>query len=197
MKQVNRILFGLLLILFFVGAIFFYYQWDMVKKAFVAAEKENVLLKEELTKTQVKLQQKDSELTSITKEKDDLQVKMSQLEGVLAQLKQDKKVLEEEKVRLNNEMASLKESLRLWEGNISDLKEVNLVLEKRTKGAQELRKRILDLKAKIQQEIDRFKLELGNRGYITKEGKPTLSQKREIELEKIIIKRPAKKSNVN
>ena len=118
---------------------------------------------------------------------EELKAKLNQTVALLEEANKQKDALQQENASMGEQLAALKEELRLWEGQINNLEEKNMVLERRSKGWKELKKRISDFKRKAQKEMDRIKMELGNQGYITKEGKTTFSRKNIVELEKIII----------
>jgi chromosome segregation ATPase len=120
-------------------------------------------------------------------EMEELKVKLNQTEAMLRDANEQKGTLQQENDNMVHQLAVLKEEVRLWEGQINSLEEEKMVLERREMGLKELKKRIRDFKVKAQKKIDRIKMELGNQGYITKQGKTTFNQKNIVELEKIII----------
>ncbi|MFA6282461.1 MAG: hypothetical protein WCY05_08200 [Candidatus Omnitrophota bacterium] len=126
---------------------------------------------------------------SIKFEIEELKAKLNQTERLLDEANKQKDALQQENASMGAQIAALKEELRLWEGQINNLSEKNMVIERRAQGWEELKTRIWNFKVKAQKGIDRIKMELGNRGYITKEGKTTFNHKNIVELEKIIITR--------
>jgi chromosome segregation ATPase len=126
-------------------------------------------------------------------EVESIKSKLVKVEELLHQAQKEKKFAQQEQERLSSELAGLKEELRLWEGKIKDLSERKLVLGRKAASSKELAQRIWDLKVKTQQEVDRQELEAGNCGYIVKEGKPTFTRDKVIELKKIIVSHPKQK----
>ncbi len=129
---------------------------------------------------------KNSE-AEIKSEIEEFKVKLNQTEVMLKEANEQKKILQQEKEEMSRQLEALKEESRLWSGEIKSLEEKSMVLERRAKGLKELQRRIKIFKRKAQQEMDRIKSELGNHGYITKQGKCTFNRKNIVELEKIII----------
>jgi chromosome segregation ATPase len=126
-------------------------------------------------------------------EMEELKAKLNQTEALLRDANEQKSTLQQENNNMSQQLAALKEELRLWEGQINNLEEKKMVLERRAKSLNELKIRIRNFKVKAQKEIDRIKMELGNQGYITKQGKTTFNHKNIVELEKIIITRSSVK----
>ncbi|MFA5008148.1 MAG: hypothetical protein WC546_02885 [Candidatus Omnitrophota bacterium] len=118
-----------------------------------------------------------------------IKAKLNEAEDLLKQAQQEKDSLKQENATLSNAVAGLKEELRLWEGKISSLDERKLVTQRRNQSVRELRKRIWDLKAKAQREIDIVKMQLGNQGFLSRGGKSTFSREKIVQLEKIVVTR--------
>lgn len=163
-----------------------------LKEVIQASEEQKIHVN--LGSLEEKLKNKEGTLAVVKKneatikfELEELKAKLNQTEALLSEANKQKETLQQENAVMGEQLAALKEELRLWEGQINNLEEKKMVLERRAKGWKELKKRISDFKVKAQKEIDRIKMELGNQGYITKQGKTTFSLKNIVELEKIII----------
>lgn len=166
-----------------------------LKRALSSAQSERVSV--DLGQLGDKLKDKKGTFVPVAYDKDTLmgelvqiKAKLAQTEDLLKQSQQEKESLREENAALNKTIAGLKEEVRLWEGKINSLDEKKLVLDKRNRSLKELRKRIWDLKVKAQREIDKIKMELGNRGFLAKGGKSTFSREKIIQLEKIVVIHP-------
>ena len=195
-KHENNKITLILLIAAILGIIgIIVYQTHIIRSL-----KETILMSEEqkvhvnLGPLEEKLNNKEGTLAVVKKseatiklEMEELKVKLNQTEAQLDEANKQKEALQQENVNINGQLAALKEELRLWQGQINNLEEKKMVLERRAKGWKELKKRISDFNLKAQKELDRIKMELGNQGYITKQGKTTFSHKNIVELEKIII----------
>jgi chromosome segregation ATPase len=168
------------------------YSYYQIRQDLVASEKEKELLKVELEQTQQKIEEQKVLLEQVTAEKDKFFAESEDLKGKLALLQENFDKAKIDNDRLVKEVGDLKEDLRLWNGDIKDLKEIKLVVNRRRRSVSQLRSRVWDIKEKIQQEIDRVEMEMGNQGYLVKDGKPT-PVPGSIELEKIIVTRPLQK----
>lgn len=173
---------------------------------------ESLKLKQELKSTKQELESTQQELESIRqklglynqalKEREDLQAELTELratlsstQDLLTQAKADKDILAKDAKKFGQELKFLQDQTRLLEGKIEGLDEIKLTLQTRIQSLRELRGRIRNFKreaflnkVKAQKEIDRIKLEKGNRGFVKKDGQSTLNAQRMIELEKIIIR---------
>ena len=201
--QVNVGVFALLVISLIGGTIFLFYERDSFNKirsfleqALKDSEDQRVKLKIAIGELQNQLKEKEEIITKVSEEKDkfraeveDLKLKLAKLQEFLDKSEVEKKLLQSKNAGLERDLVSLKEELRLWEGKITDQSEKKLVLERRVKSIQELRRRIIGLKVRARQEIDKIKLALGNQGYVIKEGKLTITKEKIVELEKVIVNR--------
>lgn len=208
--QINQLILITLIVFSIAGTICFLFQFlsfqktrSSLQQALSISEKERIKLKAELEQTKAKLLTQQDELYAQTsKEKEALNLELSELkltlkqtEELLKQAKNEKQVSKDEVKGINRALVALRENMRLLEGKINNPNETKLALETRLQGLRELRTRIKNFKreaflnkVRAQKEIDRIKLEKGNRGLVTKDGQLTLTAQRAIELEKIIIK---------
>jgi len=191
---------GILVVLGLIAALVYEgYSYYKVREALDTSEQEKQQLKIDLAETQQKFDEQQALLMQITNEKDQLLSEKSklladseELKGKLAKLQEDFDKAKLENERLAGEIGDLKEDLRLWNGDVKDLKEVKLVVERRRRSVHKLRSRVWDIKVQVQAEIDRVETEMGNQGYLVKNGKPT-PVPGAIELEKIVVTQPAAK----
>ncbi len=109
---------------------------------------------------------------------------------MLDNAQKENKSLRDNNSALNVNIKKLQEEVRLWEGKIKNLDEKKMVLKRKAQSMQELNKRVNDLKTKAQKEIDAVKMQLGNNGYLTKNGKTTFSREKAVQLEKIVVTHP-------
>lgn len=207
--QINRLILTILIFLSIIEAISLVVQYvefqrirASLEQRLVISEKEKLNLRTELGEARTKLLSQEEFYNQVFKEKEtlnlelnDLKLTLSQLEELLNQARNEKQVLEGQAKKTNRELVSLKQNARLLEGKINALDEVKLFLDTRLEVLKELQQRIRNFKReallnkiKAQAELDRVKLELGNRGFVTKSGKSTVNTQRAIELEKIVIK---------
>jgi chromosome segregation ATPase len=197
--QINALILFTLIALSIIEAIALVVQYIDFQQRLAVSEKEKINLKTELEELRTKLLSQE-ELYNKEKEASNLELNelkliLSQTEESLNRFRNEKRVLEGETERINGELILLKENARLLEGKINNLGEIKLFLDVKIKALKELRQRIKNFKKqallnkiRVQRELDRIKLELGNRGFVIKEGESTVDTKRAVELEKIIIK---------
>jgi chromosome segregation ATPase len=196
------------LILFIITeTVFFVMQYNnlqQIRQAYSVSEEEKLHLKTELEETRTKLTRQEELFGQILREKEalnaevnNLRMELSQSEQQLRKSELEKQVLSDEARKSRQALNDVLERLRLLEGKISDLGETKASLEARLEALRELRGRIRDLrrdaymkKVEAQKEMDRIKLEKGNRGLVIKNGQSTLTGQRAVELEKIIITAP-------
>ena len=195
--EVNRFILIMLLVMMVAGLFYFlnqlakyYEKLNALQITLAESEKERVLLSKE---NEVLITEKASLNAEITGLSDTL----GQLQGLLNQANVDKKALRDDITRMTAELTALKEDLRLWEGRINNLSETQFVLANKQRSAVELRKRINALKTRAQREIDQYKSQFGNHGFVIKEKQSTLIRDRikqfegkvdRIDLKKIIVK---------
>ena len=177
-----------------VGACMQYVSLHKVQQALQAQLEaaNSALVKANEDKTKLTTQRDE-----LNAEINELNLKTKQLQELLNTSDSDKKALQTEIDALKSESAKIKEEIRLWEGKIGDLDEVDAIQAKRNKAAIELRQRIRELKRQAQDKIDKLKSEFGNKGYAIKQGQPTPSWEKDlvinaktrgIELKKIIVR---------
>lgn len=203
--QINQLILLTLIMISITGTIALVTQYRAfqeerysMRELLNITRNENLKLKQELESTKVKLEL----YNQVLKEKEDLQQELNELKStlketqdLLTQAKGDKDILATGAKQFSSELKSLLNQMRLLEGKIGGLDEIKLALQARIQSIKELRGRIRNFKreaflnkVKVQKEIDRIKLEKGNRGLVIKNGQPTVSTQKTIELEKIIIK---------
>lgn len=207
--QINILILTILIFLGIIEAVSLIVQYvefqrirASLEQRLVISEKEKVNLRRELEEARTKLLSQEELYNQVFKEKEalnldlnELKLTLSEFEELLNQARNEKQLLEGQAKKANRELVSLKENARLLEGKINALDEVKLFLNMRLEVLKELQQRIINFKreallnkVKAQAELDRVKLELGNRGFVTKDGKSTVNTQRAIELEKIVIK---------
>lgn len=206
-NRLNFIIILLLIVVIATETIFFvmqYHSLQQIRQAYSISEKEKIQLSTELEETKTKLSHQEELFGQILKEKEALTVELNNLRSELSQSEQllrksqlEKQVFADDARKSREALAVVRERLRLLEGKITNLQEVKASLEVRLQSLRELRGRIKELrrdaylkKVETQKEIDRVKLERGNRGLVIKSGQSTLTGKRAIELDKIIITAP-------
>ncbi|MFA5362043.1 MAG: hypothetical protein WC335_02180 [Candidatus Omnitrophota bacterium] len=181
-----------------------YRSLQQIRQAYSVSEKEKTQLKAELEEIKNKFSHQEELFGKILKEKEalnaelnDLRLELNQSEQLLRKSQLEKQVFEDDARKAREALAAARERLRLLEGKIIGLQEVKASLEVRLQSLRELRGRIRDLrrdaylkKVEAQKEMDRVKLEKGNRGLVIKDGRSTLTGKRAVEIDKIIITVP-------
>jgi chromosome segregation ATPase len=204
-SQTNRLLVIILVLSILAGTVAFVVQYLSFKKeraslqqAVIASENDKVELKTKLdNEIKAKLLSQERAL----KEEEALNLELNKLKSTLEQAEKLQAKTEKEKESMQaalesikNEMISLKESKRILEGKINNPKEAKLAREARLQSLKELRTRTKNFKIeallnkkRAEREIDKIKLEKGNRGFVIQGGKATLNAKTEIKLEKIIV----------
>lgn len=207
--QINALILFTLIALSITEAIAFVVQYidfqrirASLEQRLAISEKERLNLKKELDEIKTGFLTQEELYSQIFKEKEivDLELKdskliLKQIKELLDQAKDEKQVLEKEVGSITKRLVSLEKESRILEGKIKNLDEINLFQDKQSKALRELRQRIKNFrrqaflnKVKAQAELDRIKLQLGNRGFVIKDGKSTVDTQRVIKLEKIIIK---------
>ncbi len=206
-SRVNLIIIILLILVIATETCFFVLQYNNlqhIRRAYAVSEEEKMQLKTELEATRTKLSRQEELYLQILKEKESLNAEMNELRSDLSSSEQllrktqlEKQVLSDEARKNREALAEALEKLRLFEGKINNLQESKASLEARLEALRELRGRIREFrraeylkKIEEKKEIDRIKLEKGNRGLVIKNGQSTLTGKRAVELDKIIIKAP-------
>lgn len=202
---INRIIFVLLIIIVATSIVFLSRLSTKIQNlqgTLVQSEQEGLRLRSIVEKQQIQFQaltqENDSllaEKEALLKEVDDFELRLLQLQELLTKEQQAKEALQSENENLNQEVFNLQDEIRLWEGKVTNLEEVKIVKDKRTQSKRQLKKNIRILYAKvreeknrIQAEINRIKAEMGNRGFMTKNGKATFIPESEVQLDKIIVK---------
>jgi chromosome segregation ATPase len=210
MGEKNRLNLFVILVLVLVivtETVFFVMQYNslrQIRQAYFVSEEEKIHLRTELEETKSRLSRQEELFGQILKEKEslnaelnNLRLELSQSEQLLRKAQLEKQVMSDEARKNREVLAVVREKLRLLEGKITSQQEIKASLEVRLQSLRELRSRIRDLrrdaylkKIEAQKEMDRVKLEKGNRGLVIKAGRSTLTGKRAVELDKIIIKVP-------
>ena len=206
-SRVNFVIVILLILVIITETVFFVMQYNnlqQIRQAYSVSEEEKMHLRTELEETKTKLSRQEELFGQILKEKEalnaelnDLRLELSQSEQLLRKSQLEKQVFADDARKSREALAAAREKLRLLEGKISNLQETKASLDARLQSLRELRGRIRELrrdaylkKAETQKEMDRVKLEKGNRGLVIKGGQSTLTGKRAVELDKIIITVP-------
>lgn len=200
----NRVIF-IVLAVFIVSAVVYVYRLSDViqrlQKNLNDSEKERILLEVGLQRTNKQLETQRAKYETLAQEKealqrelDDFNVRVLELQELLGKEKQANEALVSEQEQLHQEISELQGEIRLWEGKITSLDQVDTVIAKRTESKRELQSNIRALrvelqkeKQRVEEEINRIKLEKGNRGYMTKNGTSTFTAESAVELERIII----------
>lgn len=205
---INRIIFVLFVVLI-AGAIYYFVHinkiMNQLERRLDYSEGERLRLQTDLDASRsiidsqkTQLQSAEEEKQALEQELDDLEVQLLQVQELLNNEKQRTQTLESDRQKLQAALTDAQEEIRLWRGEIVSLDEVSTVLAKRKSAKRQfvrnirtLREKVYQEKIKLQKEIDRMQLEKGNRGYLTRNGKPTSVSKDAVELDKIIIRSPA------
>ena len=205
---INRIIFVLFVVLI-AGAIYYFVHinkiMNQLERRLDYSEGERLRLQTDLDASRsiidsqkTQLQSAEEEKQALEQELDDLEVQLLQVQELLNNEKQRTQTLESDRQKLQAALTDAQEEIRLWRGEIVSLDEVSTVLAKRKSAKRQfvrnirtLREKVYQEKIKLQKEIDRMQLEAGNRGYLTRNGKPTSVSKDAVELDKIIIRSPA------
>ena len=205
---INRIIFILFVVLI-AGAIYYFVHinkiMNQLERRLDYSEGERFRLQTDLDASRsiidsqkTQLQSAEEEKQALEQELDDLEVQLLQVQELLNNEKQRTQALEIDRQKLQAALTDAQEEIRLWRGEIVSLDEVSTVLAKRksakrqfVKNIRTLREKVYQEKIKLQKEVDRMQLEKGNRGYLTRNGKPTSVSKDAVELDKIIIRSPA------
>ncbi len=202
--EINRFILILLCISAMAEICFFFYQWNYLNEKLVSmqtalgqSEGERIQVTKVKNGLLIEKEKLIAEKNSLNAEMNDLNAKIGQLNDLLGQANVDKKSMQSEIDKLTKESLGLKEQMRLLEGKIGDLSEVDQVVESKHRAIAEMRKRARELKTKAQRELDHFRSEAGNHGFVVKENKSTLIYEkliqfeqriRNIDLKKIIVK---------
>lgn len=204
----NRIIFILVTVMLVSAVVYSYRLSEVIQRLqqnLTKSEQERIGLKISLEHSRDRIQAQQQMYAALAQEKealrlelDDFNVRVLQLQELLSKEKQANEALLSDHEQLHQEISTLQGEIRLWEGKITSLDEVDAVVAKRTESKRELQKNIHALRAalqkekqRIQAEINRIQLENGNRGYMMKNGEPTFTSESAVELERIIIRQPA------
>ncbi len=204
----NRIVFILLIVIVAGAGVYSFYLSDTIEhlqQILSNTEQERIRLQTTLDQSHSRIQTQYA--TSITlvhdkealqHELDDFKLRLLQLQELLTKEKQVNEALQGDQDQLLQEVRTLRGEIRLWEGNVATLDEADAVIAKRAKSNRELDKNIRALRARlraskrrIQGELDRLKLGVGNRGYMTEHGVLTFNVGSAVELDRIIIRHSA------
>lgn len=203
----NRIVFIVLIVIVAGGGVYFFHLSDTIEhlqQILSNTEQERIRLQTTLDQSHSRIQTQYTTSITLVQDKealqhelDDFKLRLLQLQELLTKEKQVNEVLQDDQDQLLQEVRTLREEIRLWEGNIATLDEADAVIAKRAKSNRELDKNIRALRARlraskrrIQGELDRLKLGVGNRGYITENGVLTFNAESAVELDRIIIRGP-------
>ncbi|HLF18134.1 MAG TPA: PilZ domain-containing protein [Candidatus Omnitrophota bacterium] len=136
---------------------------------------------QELNETKMILAQTEAMLVEAKSSQNNLQTVVSENEAQFAnsraQFEKDMAVLQEENIQLQKEVATLQEQLSFYEGNVKNIDEgyvlVNIYRERMAvvqDKIKDFKRQARDLKRKVQNERDRIQLNLGNNGFMVREG---------------------------
>lgn len=176
------LIFGLFIIIFLVTHYFtLLREKGILQKALVSFENKMAEYKREVDLKEKELEEKISGLSEekerLLKQISEIDEKLSQTQNLLAQMKQEKE-------KLSTENSILVEKTRKLEAQIYNLSEEKLELERRLSSLVELKRAMREVKLKeYRKRIEEVKkrnaegLLLGNRGYLIKDGKPTVHPK--------------------
>jgi len=137
----------------------------------------------------------EERIQQIKKEKDMLALQVTQLNQLLSTSETKNRELEELNRELRDKVLILKDEIRIWEGRIRNISELNTLKERKIKSNCQLRKNLFFLKQQLhhsrilaKKALNDLMSQLGNHGFLTKDGKSTFDKNKAIKLERIVIK---------
>ncbi|MEI8175770.1 MAG: hypothetical protein WCG78_02770 [Candidatus Omnitrophota bacterium] len=155
--------------------------------------KEKKMLVNEKDALIIEKQKLIAEKEAMSAELTDATARMGELKELLGRTEGEKKDLQARVEQMTQESNVIKEQLRILEGKITDLTEVDRVNETRSKAVAELHQRVRQLKTKAQHELDQYRTKVGNHGFVVKEKQSTLIYDKLMEFERRIRRIDLKK----